>query len=132
MRTLTVKNLLLIGPSARQAMVMVESELDGMLLHQEAGDLAGVVSLGNAQARPDQVAAAALRQSKLILIALDGDDAGAREAWGWWIKHFPQARRWPPIEGKDPAEMRKKGIDLRTWVMLGIEDHRAVIHGEKS
>ena len=85
--------------------MVLESELDGMLLHQEAGDLAGVVALGNAQTRPDQAAWGALRQSRLILIALDGDAAGAREAWRWWTKHFPQARLWPPIDSKDPAEM---------------------------
>jgi len=112
--------------------VVVESELDGMLLHQEAGDLAGVVALGNAQARPEQAAAAALRQSRLILIALDGDAAGAREAWRWWTKNFPQARRWPPIDGKDPAEMWQAGNELDTWIKVGIQDHRAVILGEKS
>ncbi len=116
----------------RQVMVVVESELDGMLLHQEAGDLAGVVALGNAQTRPDQAAAAALRQSRLILIALDGDAAVTREAWCWWTKHFPQARRWPPIDGNDPGDMWQKGVDLGTWVKVGIQDHRAVIWGEKS
>jgi hypothetical protein len=106
----------------RQVMVVVESELDGMLLHQEAGDLAGVVALGNAQTRPDQVAAAVLRQSRLILIALDGNAAGAREAWCWWTTHFPQARRWPPIDGKDPGEMWLNGIDLKEWGALGIDE----------
>jgi DNA primase len=116
----------------RPVILVVESELDGMLLNQEAADLAGVVALGSAQARPDHAVAAVLRQSRLILIALDGDDPGAREAWRWWTKHFPQARRWPPIDGKDPGEMWQAGVDLCTWVMVGIEDHRAVIHGEKS
>jgi DNA primase len=102
--------------------VVVESELDGMLLHQEAGDLAGVVALGNAQTRPDQAAANVLRQTRLILIALDGDAAGAREAWRWWTRHFPQARRWPPIEGKDPGEMWQKSVDLCIWVKVGIEE----------
>jgi hypothetical protein len=119
------------GPD-RQVMLVVESELDGMLLQQEGGDLAGVMALGNAQSRPDQTTAAALRQSELILIGLDGDATGAHEAWRWWTKHFPQARRWPPIDGKDPGEMWQAGVDLCTWVMVGIEDHRAVIHGEKS
>ena len=115
----------------RQVMVVVESELDGMLLHQEVGDLVGVVAQGNAQARPDQEADAVLSQSRLILLALDGDEAGAREAWRWWMENLPQARRWPPIDGKDPGEMWQKGIDLRTWVMVGIEDNRALTDEEK-
>jgi hypothetical protein len=107
----------------RHVMVVVESELDGMLLYQEAGDLMGVVALGNAQTRPDQGAAMILSRSRLILLALDGDDAGAREAWGWWKKHFPQARRWPPIEGKDPGEMRVAGVELKDWTKAGIEEY---------
>lgn len=107
---------------AHQVYVVVESELDGMLLHQEVGDLVGVVALGNAQARPDQEAAAVLSQSQLILIALDSDDAGVREAWGWWTKHFPQARRWPPIEVKDPGEMWKAGVDLKDRIKAGREE----------
>ena len=37
--------------------IIVESELDALLLHQEAGDLVNVISLGNAQSRPDKKAA---------------------------------------------------------------------------
>jgi hypothetical protein len=59
--------------------VLVESELDGLLLNQEAGDLVNVISLGNAQTRPDQGAAEILNQSKLILVFLDADQAGAEE-----------------------------------------------------
>jgi DNA primase len=105
----------------RRVFVIVESELDGILLHQEIGDMAGVISLGNAQSRPDKVTAELLREADLILIALDGDDPGAKEAWLWWPKHFQQARRLPPIEGKDPGEMWKAGVSLRDWVEVGIE-----------
>jgi DNA primase len=107
----------------RDAFVVVESEVDAILLFQEAGDLIGVIALGNAQARPDIEAMEALRQSKLILVALDGDDAGAKEAWGWWLNHFPQARRWPPIEGKDPGDMVVAGIDLRAWIKAGLDEY---------
>lgn len=64
-----------------------------------------MISLGNAQARPDLEAMEVLGHSKLVLIALDADEAGAKEAWGWWLNHFAQAKRWPPIEGKDPGDM---------------------------
>jgi DNA primase len=107
-----------------QVFVVVESELDGMLLYQEAGDLAGVVALGNAQSRPDEESIDLFGRSKLILLALDADEAGAKEAWRWWTEHFPQAQRWPPIDGKDPGEMWQMGINLRSWVMVGIEDYR--------
>lgn len=106
--------------------VIVESELDAILLFQEAGDLAGMISLGNAQARPDLESMKVLSQSKLVLIALDADDAGAKEAWGWWLNHFAQAKRWPAIEGKDPGDMVAAGIDLRAWVETGIGEYRSV------
>jgi hypothetical protein len=105
----------------RRVFVIVESELDALLLHQEIGDMATVISPGNAQSRPDKVTAELLRGAELILIALDGDDPGAKEAWLWWPKHFQQARRMPPIRGKDPGEMWKAGVSLKKWLEVGIE-----------
>ena len=67
----------------------MESELDALLLYQEAGDLVNVISLGNAQTRPDQGAAEILNQSQLILVSLDADQAGATESWRWWKEHYP-------------------------------------------
>lgn len=105
------------------ALVVVESELDGLLLHQEAGDLVGLVALGNAQSRPDREAAALLSRARLILVGLDADRAGAREAWGWWADHYSQARRWPPIEGKDLTEMHLAGVSLKLWTVAGLREH---------
>jgi DNA primase len=103
--------------------VLVESELDALLLRQEAGDLVDVIALGNAQARPDQEAAALLGQSRLILVGLDADEAGAKEAWRWWKDHYHQGRRWPPISGKDPGEMWAAGVDLRAWLQAGLVEY---------
>lgn len=105
----------------REVFIIVESELDAFLLWQECGDLAGVVALGNAQSKPDTGAAAILRKAKLILVALDSDETGAKYSWTWWLKTFPQARRWPSICGKDPGEMWKSGISLREWTKAGID-----------
>ena len=107
--------------------VIVESELDGLLIHQEAGDVVGVIALGNAQARPDIEAHQALEQASVILIALDTDKAGAKEAWQWWAKQYRQARRWPCINGKDPSEARKNGLDIRTWTLAGLNIQDPVI-----
>ncbi|MCG2772583.1 MAG: toprim domain-containing protein [Desulfobacterales bacterium] len=106
--------------------LLVESELDSLLLHQMAGDLVNVIALGNAQTRPDQQIADLLNQSKLILVALDADQAGAAESWGWWKKeHYPQAHRWPPVAGKDPGDMLAAGVNLRTWVEAGLMEYAA-------
>jgi hypothetical protein len=104
--------------------IILESELDALLLHQEAGDLVNVISLGNAQSRPDKEAADLLQQSRLILLALDADDAGGKESWQWWKKHYPQARRWPPVAGKDPGDMLAAGVNIRTWVEIGLTEYK--------
>lgn len=103
--------------------LLVESELDAFLLYQEAGDLVNPISLGNAQARPDERTADFLNQNQLILVALDADEAGAIESWRWWMQHFSQARRWPPIEGKDPGEMWVAGVNLRAWIEAGLAEY---------
>jgi len=109
------------------AWVIVESELDAFLLWQEAGDLAGVIALGSAQARPDLNTDRALRAAGLILVSLDSDGAGASESWKWWLKQYPNARRWPIPAGygKDPTEALQAGLDLRAWVMAGLPEEVA-------
>lgn len=103
-----------------RAWVVVESEIDGLLLHQEAGDLAGVIALGSAQARPDHETDRALKEAGLILVSLDSDRAGASEAWGFWKRTYPGFKRWPCPVGKDPSGAKQAGLDLRTWVMAGL------------
>ena len=103
--------------------VVVESELDAILLGQEAGDLVTVLSLGSAQARPDRRTYELLCQAEGMLIALDSDCAGVKETWTWWQEHFPRATRWPVTSGKDTkdtTEAWKQGVDLRGWIMAGI------------
>jgi len=100
--------------------VIVESELDALLLNQEAGDLVGVIALGSAQARPDDMISDILQKSKKILVSLDNDHAGAKESWHWWMNRFPNAIRWPVILGKDPTEAHIKGLNLRDWVKVGV------------
>ncbi len=111
---------LFAGERSERVMV-VESELDAILLHQEAGDLVQVIALGSASARPDQEAVRILRDAETILLSLDNDAAGAKESWRWWKEHFPNSRRWPVINGKDPTEAYQNGLPLRNWVLAGIE-----------
>ena len=39
----------------------------------------------------------------MILCALDADQAGY-EGWLWWRSAYHQAKRLPPVLGKDPGE----------------------------
>lgn len=102
-----------------RAVVIVESELDAVLLDQEAGDLAGVVALGSSSTRPDQKTVSELEKSAVILNALDYDQAGLK-ASEWWQESFPQVIRWPVPKGNDPGEAYLAGIDLKKWIIAGL------------
>ena len=111
--------MVLKGETAK-AVIIVESELDAILLHQEAGNLVTSIALGNAQTRPDMITDQLLKQAKIILVSLDSDQAGVKESWQWWANHYPNSKRWPPVKGKDPGEMYLSGVDLRIWVEAGV------------
>ena len=99
--------------------MVVESELDAILLDQEAGDLISVIGMGSASNRPDQVAHKLLESAEVVLYSFDADLAGTK-AWPWWETHYKNSKRWPPIEGKDPTEAFKNGLDIREWVSAGM------------
>jgi len=104
----------------KEVMVVVESELDALLLTQEV-DFVGVVALGAVDFKPDIETTDKLKQAKLVLVALDSDNAGARASWCWWTKNFPNAKRWGTSPfGKDPTEAYQNGLDLKTWIKAGI------------
>jgi len=103
------------------AVVIVESELDALLINQAAGDIVSIIALGNAQIRPDAKTDKRLRQADLILNALDSDAAGAKEAWGFWLDNYG-AKRWPCIRAKDPTEMQQVGVDVRQWIQAGLPE----------
>lgn len=102
--------------------VVVESDLDGLLVFQEAGDMVNVLVLGSNLTRPDQVVHGQLKNAALILYALDYD-AGGRKAKAFWDANYPQAEHWPVPAGKDPGEAYAAGDDIREWVKVGIPSH---------
>ena len=109
---------LCLGSRETGHVVVVEKELDGILLAQEAGDLALVLALGSVQAKPDTAMRSFLQRARIILVSLDFDAVG-KEAGLWWLQTYPQARRWYPANGKKLGEMRLS-VDLRSWIMAGL------------
>jgi DNA primase len=106
-----------------QVLTIVESELDGLLIWQEAGTLTGVVALGSVSTRPDRITHEALMRVGLILVSLDSDDAGARASWHFWRETYgAKAKRWPCAIGKDPADAWQTGLDISAWIWAGIEE----------
>ncbi len=103
----------------RKAHMIIESDFDGLLVAQEAGDLVGSMPLGSVAVKPDERATGILRDSCHIMNALDFDKAGA-VAWPWWEQNFPESVRWPVNKEKDPGEAWQAGVDIRQWVNAGL------------
>ncbi|MDY0268212.1 hypothetical protein [Trichloromonas sp.] len=122
-------DVLIIGDHTA-ACVVVESALDALLIAWQAGDVAAALPLGTCNARPKQTAAAILRKSLCILVALDFEPrenpkTGKIENPGghaaqWWTTTFSQSVRWPVPSGKDPGEYHQTGGDVRAWIIAGL------------
>ncbi len=102
----------------QDAVCVVESELDCLLINQEAGDLIGAVALGSSAIKPDAELHERLMAAKMVLCALDADEPGAKAAIFW--KQYPGYRRWLTIKGKDVTEQMKAGIAVKTWIEAGL------------
>lgn len=99
--------------------VIVESELDGLLIWQEARDLIGVIALGSVNIKPNSQLKALLKTKEKILVALDFDKAGCN-SWRWWRDNYENSCRWNTPEGKDPGEAAQAGLNIRNWIKAGL------------
>jgi DNA primase len=102
----------------RRAFVVVEAELDAIAVMAN-NRLAGAVGLGSVSARPTAEAVEVLKKALQILVAVDYDQAGAKEM-AWWKEHFARCARWPVPLGKDPGEAFAMGMDLEQWIRAGL------------
>ena len=90
----------LILQSEAKPWVVVESELDALLLHQEAGSIVNVMALGSVSYPPDLEASKLLKAAPIILVCLDYDEAGQKRTYQWWKSHFSNSMAWPVPKGK--------------------------------
>lgn len=102
-------------------LIVTEGEFDALLLGQELGELAAVVTLGSAGMKPDAAILGALLAASRWCIATDNDPAGDGAATVWPAS----ARRVPPpARYKDWTEAAQDGVNLRRWwaeILGGIE-----------
>ncbi|KPA09344.1 DNA primase [Candidatus Magnetomorum sp. HK-1] len=84
-----------------QTIVICESELDGLLIHQETGYKAGVLAMGQAKGPTKPLTQWLNRQADKVIIALDNDIAG-KKASDQWLNSLPGSTvlQYP---GKDPG-----------------------------
>ena len=109
----------------RDIVVITEGELDAMLLHQEAGDLVGVATLGSAAARLPDAWVHYLLGVKRLLVAYDTDAAGAEGA-AIWEAVTSRMQRLLPLAGKDVTDFYLAGGDLRAWIQFTLAGDRHI------
>lgn len=103
---------------------IVESDLDAILISQEAGELSGALSLGTTG---NTLTPAMIHFFKekipLTLICLDNDNAG-KILTTRLLNELPNSVNWsvPLKYGKDPGEAWKT-MNIRKWIEQGIEGH---------
>jgi len=102
----------------RRTLAMVEGEFDTLLLRQEAGDLADVISLGAAGARVPQGTASLFLFYRRVLALLDGDEAGEKAA-SRIVEQHPTIRPVSMPEGQDITDLWRAGKDIRQLVQSG-------------
>ena len=98
------------GPARRWS--LSEGEFDALLLGQELGELAAVVTLGSASTRPEGSTWLAMLRCPRWYVAHDADEAGDRAAAGWPAR---AVRDQAPRQAKDWTDAHRAGIDLRRW-----------------
>ena len=111
-----------INVASGKPIMILESELDAILIAQEAGDLIGILGMGTTALKFDgAIADYLIKNIPAILISLDNDQSG-RAKTIQLIKQFPHALDWPVPKryGKDPGEAWKH-MRLRKWVKSGLE-----------
>jgi hypothetical protein len=104
--------------------VIVEGEFDALLLGQELGELATVVTLGSASERPKPAALGVLLGAYPWYVATDADAAGDRAATVW-PTHARRVR--PPCGAKDWTDAARRGANLRQWwgeLLAGVANPR--------
>ena len=93
------------GPEAIRPgtpLVIVEGEFDAVLLGQELGNLAAVVTLGSASStRPEAAILGLMLPAPVWYLATDADAAGDRAASGW-----PARARSSPAPGREGLDRR--------------------------
>ena len=102
--------------------IVIEGEFDCLLLQQEIGDLAGVVTMGSATSYPGPRWRLHLAHLHHLLVMLDPDEAGAK-GQSVWQKLFPRVQTLPITfpSGQDVTDYWQAGGDLRAWVKTAVD-----------
>lgn len=100
--------------------LIVESELDALLVQQNASHLICCIALGGVSKKPDLEVHEWLKQAPLILLSLDFDEAGKKK-YSFWMNLYPNLRPWPAAQAKSLGDaIQFFHMDLLKWLKAGL------------
>lgn len=106
------------GDTSLPCALVLESELDALIVQQEAADLVYCIALGGSTKPLDSETDLLLRKTQTILFLPDFDEAGAI-AWSKWKRMFSNISYALTPHEKSAGDYFLAGGNLREW----IEDH---------
>jgi len=112
-----------IGVCSGKPVMVLESELDAILIAQEAGERGGVLGMGTTGTKLNPAVIRYLTDKiPIILISLDNDQSDRQKTTSL-ISELPNAIDWPVADkyGNDPGEAWKM-INLKEWVEAGLRN----------
>jgi hypothetical protein len=113
-----------IAVAAAKPLMILESELDAILIAQEAAEHIGALAMGTTAMKFSPAMIRYLSENiPIILVSLDNDQSG-KEKTSRLIRELANAIDWPVPEkyGKDPGEAFKR-INLKHWIKTGLKSH---------
>ncbi|WP_415713970.1 DUF2169 domain-containing protein [Maridesulfovibrio sp.] len=116
-------------PAADAApVVCVADELQAMFMEQEVGDFCSILSLGSPKEKPGKDAAKELKNALAVLVVQPekwNSDSTLRKEWADWQSALKTAQPLELEYGYTVFDSRRKGSDIRQWVL----DHLPEEHG---
>ncbi|KPA08796.1 P4 alpha zinc-binding domain-containing protein, partial [Candidatus Magnetomorum sp. HK-1] len=113
-----------LGISPKKPVIIVESDLDGMLISQESDERIGVLCLGSTsiELKPE-VINYLNKKIPFVLISMDNDKSGREKAEKLKCQLI-KVLDWPVAEklGKDPGEVWKQ-MNMKLWIESGIKKY---------
>lgn len=117
-----------INPNIQpRVLVVTEAERDAAVVFQECANMCdgalGSIAGGGATKRPcDSETINLIKSAEYLLVALDTDAAGEKNALNFWENAFGFATYWPvPGKyGKDIGEAIKNGLNVKAWIQAAL------------
>jgi uncharacterized protein YjbI with pentapeptide repeats len=107
--------------------IVAATELEALLLEQEAGDACSIIVLKDSGEKPPKDAAEAMKDSPALLVVFP--EKGMAEAKIMkWRSVYPNSRGIELPRGKDVLDAVGKKVDLRQWIMEALPPDLARKH----